>query len=239
MKLDFEKKTVLVTGGSRGIGKQIVQDFLSLGAKVLATSTSFQKSYHPNLNFYCVDFKNDNNTKDFLEFISKLSFDVCINNAGINKIDSILEVDHNDWQSILNVNLSAPFKIIQTVSKKMIEKGSGKIINVSSIWGNISIAKRASYSSSKFGLKGLTLASAAELAKHNVLVNTVSPGFTLTDLTEKVLGEQKMKEISKLIPIKRMAQPSEISKTVLFLASDLNTYISGQDIVIDGGFINV
>tara|TARA_B100001123_G_scaffold448651_1_gene610740 strand:+ start:5118 stop:5837 length:720 start_codon:yes stop_codon:yes gene_type:complete len=239
MNIDFTGKTALVTGGSRGIGKQIVEDMVSLGAKVITTSTKPQENSHPNIKFYTVDFKEQNSTEKFLEFISTTHIDICINNAGINKIDSIVDIKFSDWEDILEVNLSAPFKIIQAVSKKMIQKKYGKIVNISSIWGNISIAKRACYSSTKFGLRGLTLATAAELAQYNVLVNTVSPGFTLTDLTRKVLGEDNMNELSKKIPMKRFATTSEVSKTVLFLASDLNSYISGQDIVVDGGFINV
>lgn len=239
MNINFVNKTVLVTGGSRGIGKQIVEDFSRLGARVITTSTNFQEARHPNIEYCCVDFRDKESTKDFLDYISSVNIDICINNAGINKVDSILDVKINDWDDILKVNLSAPFKIIQTVSKRMVAKRYGRIVNIASIWGNISIAKRACYSSTKFGLRGLTLAVAAELAEHNVLVNTISPGFTLTDLTRKVLGQEKIYEMSDKIPMKRMAEPSEISKVVLFLASDLNSYISGQDIVVDGGFINV
>ena len=239
MNINFINKTVLVTGGSRGIGKQIVEDMVQLGANVITTSTTFQQSDHPNVKYCCVDFRDEESTKEFLEYISGIDIDVCVNNAGINKIDSILDVKISDWNDILEVNLSAPFKVIQAVSKRMITRRYGRIINVASIWGNISIAKRACYSSTKFGLRGLTLAVAAELAEHNVLANTISPGFTLTDLTRKVLGQSKIYEMSKKIPMKRLAHPSEISKVVLFLASDMNSYISGQDIVVDGGFINV
>ena len=118
----------------------------------------------------------------------------------------------------------------------MIQKKSGKIVNIASIWGNISKRGRAAYSSSKFGLKGLTLGMAAELAEYNILVNSVSPGFTRTDLTEQVLGPAGIKEVESLIPIKRLATTEEISKAVLFLCSDLNTYISGHDLIVDGGF---
>ncbi len=105
--------------------------------------------------------------------------------------------------------------------------------------GTIGKEQRVSYSSSKFGLMGLTVSSAAELARYNVLVNSVSPGFTLTDLTRDVLGQDGMDKISKTIPIGRMAYPREISKVVMFLCSNLNSYISGQNIVVDGGFTNV
>ena len=115
----------------------------------------------------------------------------------------------------------------------------GRIINLSSIWGHISKEGRAAYSASKFGVRGLTLAMAAELASHNILVNSVSPGFTRTEMTEDILGLHGIKEVESMIPMGRLAEPSEISKVILFLASDLNTYISGQDIIVDGGVTNV
>jgi len=189
MKIDFQNKKVLVTGGTRGIGRQIAKDMLELGADVTITGRSPEVDF-TGVEYMQVDFLDDDNTNRFIEEIS-------------------------------------------------IKQRYGKIVNISSIWGSISIAERACYSTSKFGLRGLTLASAAELAQFNVLVNTVSPGFTLTDLTRQVLGSEKMQEISQNIPMGRMAEPEEISKTVLFVASELNSYISGQNIIVDGGFVNV
>lgn len=233
VKIDFTGKKVLITGASRGIGRQIADDMKLLGAELILTATKEE------LNYHCVDFLSGESTNKFIDFLSKEKIDICINNAGINKISSICDTDIRDWDDILQVNLSAPFKILKTVATGMKRRKYGRIINISSIWGTISKEQRASYSSSKFGLRGLTMASAAELAKYNVLINAVSPGFTLTDLTKSILTETEMREICSQIPIERMAEPSEISKVVLFLASDLNTYISGQNIVVDGGFVNV
>jgi 3-oxoacyl-[acyl-carrier protein] reductase len=150
-----------------------------------------------------------------------------------------VDIDQDDWDNIIEVNLTTPFKIIKTVSKNMMKNNYGRIVNISSIWGTIGKEQRVCYSSSKFGLMGLTSSSAAELAKYNILVNSVSPGFTLTDLTRNILGVDEMSKISKTIPIGRMADPSEISNVVMFMCSDLNSYISGQNIVVDGGFTNV
>jgi 3-oxoacyl-[acyl-carrier protein] reductase len=238
MKIDFQNKRVLVTGGTRGIGRQIAEDMLELGAGVTITGRSPEVDF-AGVEYMQVDFLDDNDTNRFIQEISNRTYDVCVNNAGINKIDSFCDVEREDWDNIMKVNLTAPFLVQQAVAANMIEQGYGKIVNISSIWGSISIAKRACYSTSKFGLRGLTLASAAELAQFNVLVNTVSPGFTLTDLTRQVLGPEKMQEISQNIPMGRMAEPEEISKTVLFVASELNSYISGQNIIVDGGFVNV
>ena len=238
MKIDFQNKKVLVTGGTRGIGRQIAEDMLKLGADVTITGRSPEVDFK-GVEYIQVDFLDDNDTNRFIEQISNRTYDVCVNNAGINKIDSLCDVEREDWDNIMKVNLTTPFLIQQAVANNMIKQRHGKIVNISSIWGSISISKRACYSTSKFGLRGLTLASAAELAQFNVLVNTVSPGFTLTDLTRQVLGAEKMQKISQDIPMGRMAEPSEISKTVLFMASDLNSYISGQNVIVDGGFVNV
>ena len=241
MNINFRNQTVLVTGASRGIGKQIADDLFDAGARVIATGTNKGSLSGLNEDFikYPVNFLDEQSVEDFIGFISNEKIDVCINNAGINKIAPIGDISQEDWESIVKVNLTMPFKIIKAVSKTMKENNYGRIINISSIWGTISKEYRASYSSSKFGLVGLSLASAAELAKYNILVNSVSPGFTLTDLTRAVLGEKEMAKITETIPIGRMATPSDVSKVVVFMASSQNNYISGQNIVVDGGFTNV
>ena len=240
MKIDFTNQNALVTGGTRGIGKQIAEDLVDLGAQVIITGTKEPKGkISQNIQFVPVNFLDDSSTDDFLNMISNETFDVCINNAGINRIDPFREVKHEDWNDIIKVNLTAPFKVQQTVSRSMVRRKYGRVVNIASVWSEISTPKRASYSSSKFGLRGLTLASAAELAQYNVLINAVSPGFTLTDLTRNVLGPERMKEIAQQIPMRRMAEVDEISRVVLFVASRLNTYISGQNIVADGGFVNI
>ena len=240
MKIDFTNQNALVTGGTRGIGKQIAEDLVDLGAQVIITGTKEPKGkISQNIQFVPANFLDDSSTDDFLNMISNETFDVCINNAGINRIDPFREVKHEDWNDIIKVNLTAPFKVQQTVSRSMVRRKYGRVVNIASVWSEISTPKRASYSSSKFGLRGLTLASAAELAQYNVLINAVSPGFTLTDLTRNVLGPERMKEIAQQIPMRRMAEVDEISRVVLFVASRLNTYISGQNIVADGGFVNI
>jgi 3-oxoacyl-[acyl-carrier protein] reductase len=128
--------------------------------------------------------------------------------------------------------------ITRKVSKIMKSNGYGRIVNISSIFGVISRGKRSIYSITKFGLRGLTLAASNELARHNILVNAVSPGFVLTELTKGILSKKEIADLSKQIPVGRFARPEEISKVVLFLASDMNTYITGQNIIVDGGYVN-
>jgi 3-oxoacyl-[acyl-carrier protein] reductase len=241
MNFDFSNQNILVTGGTRGIGEQISNDFLKAGANVIVTGTSQESLSRLSDDFtkVCVNFLDPKSIEQFTNYISSLNIDVCINNAGINKIDPVCNIDEKDWNEIIQINLTAPFHILKTVAKNMKKQKYGRVINISSIWGTIGKEKRVSYSSSKFGLVGLTKSSAAELAQYNILVNSVSPGFTLTDLTKMILSEEEMLRIIKTIPIRRMAKPSEISKVVMFMSSKHNSYISGQNIVVDGGFVNV
>ena len=162
-----------------------------------------------------------------------------VNNAGINKIDYIQSIKYQDLDSILKVNLYAPFILSQYVSAIMASNSYGRIVNISSIWGTKTKEKRTSYTMSKSGINGLTKSLSVELARDNILVNSVSPGFTNTELTKSILSTEDMKELSSQVPMKRFAEVEEISKVVMFLCSDWNTYLTGQDIKVDGGFINV
>lgn len=250
MEIQFQNKVVLITGATRGIGKQLALDFEKLGASLILTSTNaiqvknlnqeLEKNNKQNIKYICVDFSNENSSIEFADQLSKYErIDVCVNNAGINKINYIYDTLITDWDNIINVNLKAPFLILREISKIMKKHGYGRIVNIASIFGTISKQKRVIYSTSKSGLIGFTKAAALDLAPFNVLVNCVSPGFVLTDLTKRILTEAEMQELVALIPVGRMASIEEISKVVLFLSSDLNTYITGQNIIVDGGYVNV
>ena len=250
MKIDFHGQTVLVTGATRGMGQQFADDFAKLGADLILTGTDKDKIETLNREakhdkqvsrkYYVVDFANTKSTHAFIETVEACQkIDVCINNAGINRVNFIDETLMKDWKDVLSVNLQAPFIITRAVSRLMKKNLYGRIINIASIFGVISKAKRSIYTTTKFGLRGLTVNSAIELAPYNVLVNSVSPGFVLTDLTKSILGEEEMKQLATQIPIGRFAKPDEISRVVLFLASSLNTYLTGQNIIVDGGFVDV
>jgi 3-oxoacyl-[acyl-carrier protein] reductase len=249
LQYELSGQSVLVTGGTRGIGLEIAQRFLVAGARILITGTraqSFQKleATHPGLfsaaEFIEVDFLDPVSTTRFLEGISRLGrIDVLINNAGINRLNPVTDVRNEDLDDVLAVNLKAPTLLIREVGKLMKESGYGRIVNIGSIWGVISKAKRALYSVTKHGIHGLTIAAALDLGRHGVLVNTVSPGFVRTELTESILSPLEIRELAEQVPIGRFAEPADIAQVVLFLASPSNTYLTAQNVVVDGGFTNV
>jgi 3-oxoacyl-[acyl-carrier protein] reductase len=246
MHIDLENKTVVVTGGTRGIGAATVEAFLESGARVYATGTDLQvlnelnesaKSKTKPVEYLYLDFTLPDSVSECLGILSKLDrIDVLVNNAGVNKINPIDEIAEEDWDWINAVNLRGPFLITKMLAKKMKEQKSGRIVNISSIFGVVSKEKRTAYSTTKWGLIGLTKAIALDLAPDNILVNVVSPGFVDTELTKRVLGEEGIDELVGKIPQLRLANCKEIAKTVLFLASEHNTYITGQNIIVDGGF---
>jgi 3-oxoacyl-[acyl-carrier protein] reductase len=241
MKIDFKKKYVLITGGSRGIGNSLANAFFLSGANVISTSTKpFKikniKTKNQWINFV-VDFNNDDSISEFTKNLKMFKkIDILVNNAGINKINEINRINNNDWDEINRINLRAPYLMTKLVSKIMIKQKKGYIVNISSIFGVISKEKRAAYSASKSGLIGLTKASSIDLAKYNILVNSVSPGFVETELTKKILSIKDIVLLKNNVPLKRFAKKEEITNLIFFLCSKYNTYITGQNIIIDGGF---
>ena len=244
MNLDFTNKTVIVTGGTRGIGASLANAFCLTGAKVLITGTKNEddvnldiSNHKNNVHYHQLDLLSNESVQQFLYAVNKLDkVDVLINNAGVNKIKTISEISEEDWDWINAVNLKGPFLLSRNVSEKMKQQESGKIINIASIFSVVSKEKRAAYSSTKWGLIGFTKAVALDLAPFNVLVNAVSPGFVDTALTRRIIGPKNIKKLVETIPQKRLANTDEIANVVLFLCSDLNTYITGQNIIVDGGF---
>ena len=234
----FENRTVFVTGATRGIGAAIAAGFRAAGAKVIGTGThgappgSFDE-------YFQADFSDIAQIRACAEYVLHLKPDVLINNAGINKNLPFVEIDPIVFQRIQQVNVFAPFSLCQAAIPAMKRRGWGRIVNICSIWGKIGKEHRASYSASKFALDGLTLSLAAEHAVDGILANCVAPGFTDTELTQKMLGEDGIRKILSAVPIRRMASVEEIATFVVWLGSPENSYITGQNIAIDGGFSRV
>jgi len=242
--IDLKGKTALITGATRGIGKAIADDFLRAGARVVLTGTKQtgieqlnDENENPKIQWLTADFSTQKGIISFIHELKAISYiDICINNAGVNTIKPFEEYSTTEYQCLLSINLMAPFMLVQHLVPGMKKRGFGRIVNIASIWSQITKPERSLYTISKTGLVGFTRSMAVEYASSNVLVNAVSPGFTLTELTKESLTDEEMKALSEQVPTKRFATPDEIAKTVLFLCSDLNTYITGQNIIIDGGF---
>lgn len=214
----------LITGASRGIGKVTAQKFINEGYEVYAPTRSE------------LDLADDISIEKYIEKYKDVKFDVIVNNAGINDINLIENITDNEIQNMFQVNLLGPIKLLRGFVNGMKQKNYGRIVNIGSIWAVVSKEGRSIYSATKNGIHGITNSLAIELAPYNILVNTVCPGFTLTELTKKNNSEREIATISKQIPMGRMAEPKEIAEVVYFLGSDFNTYITGQKIVVDGGY---
>ena len=233
------KYTAVVTGATRGIGYAIAKRLVDDGYYVVATGTDINGTVPVGTEYQQVNFLDSLSLEHFTNKIKILGVNILVNNAGINKIDAFDKINYKDLDDIINVNLKAPFLLCQKVLPYMKEKQWGRIVNISSIFGHITKEYRASYSTSKFGLDGMTAALAAEVSEFNILANCVGPGFIDTDLTRKVLGNDGILELQQRIPIKRLGKPEEIASLVSWLVSDENTYVTGQNIIIDGGFSRV
>ena len=236
-KLSSLKRRALVTGGTRGIGAAIAARLIADGYDVIVTARGGQAPEGARL--HVVDFENSSAVDHFVDDVKKQGIDVLINNAGINKIGPFDEISTDDFELIHRINLSVPFRLCQAVLPHMKLNKWGRIINVSSIFGKISKAERASYSASKFGLDGMSVALAAEVAVDGILVNSVAPGFIDTDLTRKILGADGIVKLTSQVPIRRLGRPEEIAAFVSWLASEENSFMTGQNIAVDGGFTRV
>jgi len=216
---------VLITGGSRGIGKETAELFARNGYDVLAPTRQE------------LDLCDMESVDRFVDSAAQLEIDTIINNAGINDINLLENVSDSELERMLLTNLISPIRLLRGLIPQMKKSsGCGRIVNIGSIWAVVSKEGRSIYSAAKNGLHGITNALAIELAGSGILVNTVCPGFTLTELTKKNNTPVEIEAISSKIPLKRLAEPKEIARLIYFLGSVENTYITGQKIVIDGGY---
>ena len=212
----------LITGGSRGIGKEIYRLFSERGIEVLAPTRRE------------MDLSSIESVQNYMKQISDI--DILINCAGINNLASIEEMDEISLQDMLQVNLVSPALLIKYVAPMMKAKKWGRIVNFASIWCDFSKERRIMYSMAKAGVKGLTTAAAVELSKFNVLVNAIAPGFIATEMTYQNNTPEQVKILEDNLPIKRMGNVTEIAEFVYFLASPQNSFTTGQTIFVDGGF---
>jgi len=248
--IDLTGRTALITGATQGIGKAIASQFLKAGANLILTGTkpdqidklnaSHLEDGKKSVTYLQLDFSQHNSVARFLAELDDLSrVDICVNNAGVNRVATFKNAIEEDYDWMQNINVKGPYKLLRHLLPHMQEQQYGRIVNVASIWSVVTREGRSLYTLTKNGLVGLTKALAVEYAQSNVLINAVSPGFTETELTAKTNSESELARIEKSIPIGRLARPIEIANLITFLCSDLNSYITGQNITIDGGYTNL
>ena len=234
------KKNIFISGASRGIGKSMAQHFAKSNFNVVGTSRNNFKFDNDSENLLPIklDVTSRNDVKDcFDELKSKnLLPDILINNAGITADQLFLRMSDDDWDNVINTNLTGTFNLTKIFLKNMIKNKFGRIINISSISGLMGNPGQVNYSSSKAALNGFTKSLAKEVGSRNITVNCVAPGFIDTDMTSYI-GDNERNEILKQIPLNKFGLPEDISKLVMFLMSDEASYITGQTISIDGGLL--
>lgn len=216
-------RTALVTGGSRGIGAAVVKRLEATGVRVLAPPRTELDLASPA----SID-----------AWLSKAPqpIDILVNNAGINRLGASDEVTAADLAETLQVDLVAPFRLSAALGQAMKARRWGRIVQISSIWGRVARERRVSYAAAKSGLEGFTRALAVELGGAGVLVNAVAPGYVDTELTRKNNSPEEIQKIEGTIPLGRLGSPAEIAECVAFLCSEENAYMTGQVLVVDGGF---
>jgi 3-oxoacyl-[acyl-carrier protein] reductase len=229
---NFIGRTVLVFGGSKGIGKEVCRQFVKTGAIV------YNASRTPANLEYVRDLKCDLSSVDNIKYIfSKFTdIDFVINVAGTNLCEPIENIDVAEWERVMNVNLKSFFVICKEAVNLMKKQNYGRIVNVSSIAGrNKSIVSGVHYTSSKYGIIGLTKQLANEVSKHNILVNCVCPSQTMTEMLEESMSDKAIAELEAKIPVRRIATTIEQALPILFLCSSAASYISGAAIDVNGG----
>lgn len=220
----MKNRIALVTGGSRGIGKAVCEMLRSRGAEVLAPSRQE------------LDLLSPGSIDAYFNALSS-PVHILVNNAGINNIQECLDISDENLSDSLQINLLAPLLIAKKLIPGMKKNNYGRIVNISSVWSKVTKPGRLVYSMTKSGLNALTRSLAVELADSNILVNSVAPGYVNTELTKQNNSSADIEKIRDVIPVKRLAEPAEIAEAVAFLASSKNTYITGQVIIADGGFV--
>ena len=239
--INFKNKKILITGATGGIGEHLVKKFLSLDGNVVATGTNEKKldnlkNEFPNVNTIPFDLSNHSEIENFVNnaFLKLNGIDVLVNNAGITNDNLSLRMKNEEWQKVIDINLTSTFYLCKNVIKKMLKNKSGKIVNITSIVGHTGNIGQSNYAASKAGIIAMSKSLAIEYAKKNIFINCVSPGFIKTNMTDKISEEYKNILISK-IPMSRLGSGEDVSNTVAFLSSDMASYVTGETIHVNGG----
>ena len=244
MKIDLSGKNALVTGSTRGIGRAIAEAFAESGARVAVVGRDLERANEAATAIgngavgFAADVSDTAAVTKLVEDVEKAfgSIDILVNNAGITRDNIVMRLKDEDWDAVQNANLRGAFASIRAVSRGMMKRRAGRIINVASIVGLIGNKGQANYAASKAGLIALTKSVAKELGSRNILINAVAPGFIDTEMTAKMTPEAR-EALGKQIALERLGTVQDVAAMVTFLASDLASYITGQVFVVDGGMV--
>lgn len=244
MKIDLSGKNALVTGSTRGIGRAIAEAFAQSGARVGVVGRDQQRADEAaaaignGAKGFAADVSDTASVTKLIDDVEKAfgSIDILVNNAGITRDNIVMRLKDEDWDAVQNANLRGAFASIRAVSRGMMKRRSGRIINVASIVGLIGNKGQANYAASKAGLIALTKSVAKELGSRNILINAVAPGFIETEMTARMTPEAR-EALGKQIALERLGTVEDVAAMVTFLASDLASYITGQVFVVDGGLV--
>ena len=246
----MNNKNIIITGASQGIGKNISEYFFNKGSNIFLISRNknkleelekkllIRKMNNQIVQHFVASVDNYNDINDIVKKITDKykNINVLINNAGVTSDNLIMKMKEEQWDQVINTNLKGTFNCCKAVSKYMVKQKFGKIVNISSIIGQIGNKGQVNYSASKAGIVGLTKSLSKELGSRNINVNAINPGFIETQMTEELSNDKNLEFLSK-IPLNRFGKSEEVSKLAYFLASDNSSYITGQTINIDGGMV--
>ena len=240
--INLENKNIIVTGATGGIGNSIIKILNNTKANILASGTKIEKlkeikSKYSGVKILKLDFLKKENIEKFIDDATDQlggSLDCIINNAGVTRDNLAIRMSLEEWNKVLDINLTSTFLLSKFALKKMLKKKSGKIINITSVVGHTGNLGQTNYTASKAGIIAMSKSLAIEYAKKNININCISPGFIKTAMTDKIDDKFKDMIISK-IPSERLGEPEDVANAVLFLASDLSNYINGETIHVNGG----
>ena len=240
--IDLKNLNIVLTGATGIIGNSILDKLLSAGANVLATGTNEQKlkiiqEKYKNLNVLKFDFSDHKNIDKFVEDCAKIlsnKIDILINNAGITQDNLSIRMKEEEWKKVIDINLTSTFLISKNIIKKMLKSKKGKIINVTSVVGHTGNIGQANYAASKAGIIAMSKSLALEYGKKNITVNSVSPGFIISDMTAKI-SEEHTELMKSRISLNKFGRPEDVANSIAFLSSNLSDYITGETIHVNGG----
>jgi 3-oxoacyl-[acyl-carrier protein] reductase len=244
MKIDLSGRVALVTGSTRGIGRSIAETLQSSGARVAIVGRDQSRAdavaaeIGADARGFACDIADTAQVVAMVERVEQAfgSIDILVNNAGLTRDNILLRLKDDDWDAVINANLRGAFATIRAVTRGMMKRRWGRIINITSIVGIIGNRGQANYAASKAGLIGLTKSVAKEFASRNILANAIAPGFIETDMTTAMTPEAR-EALSKQIPLERLGTTQDVANAVAFLASEQAAYITGQVLVVDGGLV--